>query len=248
MSVIATAMRHLIDAGVSGDALYRAIAELEAATDTRSPGARRMARYRARQGQKEQGQKEQGASPSVTSVTCDDGDDGDGHADLPPNDINSNPPSPSSADADATPLLVIPKAEPLAERVTAAWNLMAAANGLAEARGLSVERRTHLAARVREHGEAAIFEAIERLGASDWHCGRSEGRGDRGKSGRGTWKADLGWLLKSGDAFLRILERPHETRRTPVMSEAARAAYLRGLEDKPWAGAPLRTAGAMETA
>lgn len=245
MSVIATAMRHLIEAGVSGDALYRAIAELEAATDTRSPGARRMARYRARQGQKELGQKELGASPSVTSVTC---DDGDGRADLPPNDINSNPPSPSSADADATPLLVIPKAEPLeplAERVTAAWNVMAAANGLAQARGLSAERRMHLAARVREHGEAAIFEAIERLGASDWHCGR----GDRGgKSGRGTWKADLGWLLKSGDAFLRILERPHEARRTPVMSEAARAAYLRGLEDKPWANAPLRAAGAMETA
>ncbi len=128
---------------------------------------------------------------------------------------------------------------------------MAATNGLAEARGLSAERRTHLAARVREHGEAAVFEAIERLGASDWHCGRSDGggRGERGgKSGRGTWKADLGWLLKSGDAFLRILERPHETRRAPVMSEAARAAYLRGLEDKPWAGAPVRPASGMETA
>lgn len=241
MSVIATAIRHLIDAGVSGDALYRAVAELEAATDTRSPGARRMARYRERQGR-----KEQAASPAVTSVTSVTCDDDDGRADLPPNDINSNPPSPSSADADAIPLLeVIPKAEPLADRVTAAWNRMAAANGLAEARGLSAERRTHLAARVREHGEAAIFEAIERLGASDWHCGRGE-RGGRG--GRGTWKADLGWLLKSGDAFLRILERPHETRRVPVMSEAARAAYLRGLEDKPWANAPIRAASGMETA
>ena len=43
MSVIAVAVKHLIDAGVTGDALVTAIAEMEAAQDTRSTGAKRQA-------------------------------------------------------------------------------------------------------------------------------------------------------------------------------------------------------------
>lgn len=54
MSVIATALKHLIAAGLSGDALVAAVAEIEAslandvAEDTRSSAAKRQARYRER--------------------------------------------------------------------------------------------------------------------------------------------------------------------------------------------------------
>ena len=51
MSVIATAVRHLLAAGVTGEALVAAIADMEASQpeqDTRSTGAKRQQRYRER--------------------------------------------------------------------------------------------------------------------------------------------------------------------------------------------------------
>lgn len=58
MGVIATAVRHLITAGVSGDDLVRAIEDIEDAlpsdeVDTRSGAARRQAAYRQRKAQRE---------------------------------------------------------------------------------------------------------------------------------------------------------------------------------------------------
>ena len=48
MSVIATALKHLMAAGVSGDALVNAVAEIESAMQPkRSSGAERTARWRA---------------------------------------------------------------------------------------------------------------------------------------------------------------------------------------------------------
>jgi len=75
MSVIATALKHLIAAGVSGDDLVRAVAEMEAvalaqiaaerpAEDTRSVNARRQARYRERLA--ERNAERNGASQTVT--------------------------------------------------------------------------------------------------------------------------------------------------------------------------------------
>lgn len=63
MSIIAVAVKHLIAAGVSGDDLVRAIAEMEAEMappDTRSAGARRQQRYRDRIAERNE------ASQSVT--------------------------------------------------------------------------------------------------------------------------------------------------------------------------------------
>ena len=48
MSVMATAIKLLIEAGVGGDGLVDAVVRLEAATDRRSAGAKRQARYRER--------------------------------------------------------------------------------------------------------------------------------------------------------------------------------------------------------
>lgn len=89
-----------------------------------------------------------------------------------------------------------PAAPSLAERVTEAWNSGPGAAGAHRARPLDKGRRAALTARVREHGEPAVFEAIGNLGRSAWHTGRN----DRG------WRADLGWLLKSPEHFQRALE------------------------------------------
>lgn len=58
MSVLAVAVKHLVALGMAGDALASAIAEMQAAEDMRSTGARRTARYRERH-------------KSSQSVTCD---------------------------------------------------------------------------------------------------------------------------------------------------------------------------------
>lgn len=117
-------------------------------------------------------------SRNVTVTECD----------IPPNDIYSNPPEPQSSNDDCPPL---------AEKVVSAWNEQSK-NGLTASRGLDANRRKALAARVRDHGEQAVFDAIRRLGASEWHCGKN----DRG------WTANLGWLLKSPENFLKALELP----------------------------------------
>lgn len=68
MSIIATALKHLIAAGVSGDDLVRAVEEMEAAVapDTRSSAAKRQARYRERVAERNETRNE-----ASQSVTCD---------------------------------------------------------------------------------------------------------------------------------------------------------------------------------
>jgi len=48
MGIIATALQHMIAAGMPHEQIVRAVAAMEAATDTRSAGAKRQARYRER--------------------------------------------------------------------------------------------------------------------------------------------------------------------------------------------------------
>ena len=48
MGVIATALQHMIAAGMPHEQIVRAVAAMEVATDTRSAGAKRQARYRER--------------------------------------------------------------------------------------------------------------------------------------------------------------------------------------------------------
>ncbi|MBS4048097.1 MAG: hypothetical protein KG075_17255 [Alphaproteobacteria bacterium] len=83
MSVIATAVRHLMAAGVTGDALLSAIAEMEDQIrnepKARSSGAIRQERYRRN--------KASQSSQSVTSDVC------NAPLSLPPNENISNPPT-----------------------------------------------------------------------------------------------------------------------------------------------------------
>lgn len=102
MSIIATAVRHLIAAGVTGDALCAAIAEMEAdiraEPKPRSAGAIRQARYREA--------KRNEASQVTESDAC-DASDVSTPLSAPPNDIYSNPPhhtpQHSSSGRDAFP-------------------------------------------------------------------------------------------------------------------------------------------------
>lgn len=64
MSVLAVAVKHLVALGMSGDALAAAIAEMQAAEDTRSTGAKRQQRYRDRLAERDAERNE--ASQTVT--------------------------------------------------------------------------------------------------------------------------------------------------------------------------------------
>ena len=114
MSVIATALKHMLAAGMPAEAIVAAVAEMEAETSAaagsdggmkvRSPGALRTARWRLEKA------KRLAASQNVTCdgvVTLGDGETSQvtpGDADVtgcdgftpfpyPPNEINSNPPT-----------------------------------------------------------------------------------------------------------------------------------------------------------
>ena len=155
-------------------------------------------------------------------------------ADAPPNDVNSNPPSPRSSDEDLTPLT---------EKLVAAWNGSAAAAGAIPCRGLSVRRRTALRARLREHGEAALFEAVRNLAASEFHCGRNP---------RG-WRATLGWLLAKPEAFQGLIEltpaiearRPAMTPEQQLASTERSAALLERMGRADEAAELRHTAGKL---
>ena len=105
-----------------------------------------------------------------------------------PNDIYSNPLPNPTRDAEAS--------SPLAGKVIDAWNEGPAKRGATAAKPLDAGRRKALSLRVREHGEAAVFEAIRNVAASRFHCGQN----DRG------WRANIGWLLKSPENFQKALE------------------------------------------
>lgn len=64
MSIIATAVQHMMAAGMPADAIVAAVAAMESATDTRTTAAKRQARYRDRIAEKR--------NEASQSVTCDD--------------------------------------------------------------------------------------------------------------------------------------------------------------------------------
>jgi hypothetical protein len=146
VSIIATAVKHLIAAGVTGDALVQAIAEMEAAQPVKvdAVAERRRAYDRQRKA------KAEGNSGGIPPES----------ADTPLNDIYSNPPGGA-------------KAPSLADRVVEAWNSGPGAKGATKARPLDANRRKALSVRLKEHDENEVFEAIRNLAASDWHCGKN---------------------------------------------------------------------------
>lgn len=145
------------------------IAEIaEANEPARSTGAVRQKRYRD-----SKKRNERDVTRDVTS---------------PSNEETSNSLVSPSANADRPPAFE--------NRVVEAWNAGAEPVGLPQSRSLNPKRRASLKARVHEHGEQAVFEAIRNTCQSKFHCGEN----DRG------WKADLGWLLTSPEKFQKMLE------------------------------------------
>lgn len=178
MSIIATAVKHLIAAGVSGDDLVRAIAEMEAAQPVKlDPIAEKRRAYDRER--KRNRVRNSGGIPVESA------------APPPPNDIYSNPPpvTPSAKADDPLP--------DFSDRVVENWNRQIAGTPLPQARKLNPDRRKHLRCRVAEHGEPAVLAAIGAMCRSDFHSGRS-----------GKWtEGSLGWLLKSPENFQKMLER-----------------------------------------
>lgn len=144
MSIIATAVKHLIAAGVTGDALVQAIAEMEAAQPVKVDAVAEKRRAYDRQ-RKRRVKDNSGGIPVESAAP-------------PLNDIYSNPPGGA-------------KAPSLAERVVDAWNEGPAAKGATKAKPLDANRRKALCVRMKEHTEIELFEAIGNLAASAWHCG-----------------------------------------------------------------------------
>ena len=181
MSIIATALKHLIAAGVSGDDLVRAVAEMEAAlppqVDAVAEKRRAYDRERKRVAKEN---RSTGIPPESAEI----------QNTVSPNEYISNPlPLSPSAKADA-PL------SDFSDRVMEEWNREIAGSPLPPAKRMTPGRRKALAARVREHGEDAVLVAIRGMVGSDFHSGRS-----------GKWtEGDLGWLLKP-ENFAKMLER-----------------------------------------
>lgn len=172
MSITPEVLKLLQSKGLT---LQDAIEIAEAMTPARTAGAERQARYRQR--------KKTNKSKDIQS----DNVTGDVTRNVtPPNDIYSNPPaSPSLAKANGVPQF--------AERLVEAWN---AEPGLRPARKLTGQRLTKLRRRIAETGEADLLDAVKRLGASPFHCGKN----DRG------WVVDLGWLIRNDENVNKALE------------------------------------------
>lgn len=135
---------------------------------------------------------------------------------VPPNDIYSNPPeNPDGAKAPHPPF---------SEKVVLAWNDGPAVRGATRANPLDAGRRKALSLRVKDHGEAAVLEAIGNLAASEFHCGKN----DRG------WRVNIGWMLKNAENFAKALEMGGGKPGGPPAAPIDHAAYLAKLDAKPW--------------
>lgn len=150
MSVIATAVKHLIAAGVTGDALVTAIAEMEAATDTRSSAAKRQAQYRERLNVK--------ASQTVTNHNSDAQKENSPQTPLKEN-------KPISPNGDTPPF-----------DFQSEWNETARRSGLRLCQAMNKSRMAQLRQRLSEHGPDGLRRAMAMAAASDF-C---RGNNDRG--------------------------------------------------------------------
>lgn len=177
MTINPAILRAMQAAGASTDVIIAAIEadaaqEAERAEKKRANNAERQRRFKARK----RGEVTQdNALPTLPDVTS---------PEVSPKDKSNPLPNPSDAEAS------------LSVRVVEAWNEGPAKSGATAARPLDANRRKALSARMKEHSEAEVFEAIHNLGSSPFHCGQN----DRG------WSVNLGWLLKSPENFQKALE------------------------------------------
>lgn len=182
MSVIATALKHLMAAGVTGDDLLVAVAEIESAlTGKRSSGAERTARWRAKR------------HGDVTPVT------GDGEKKVSDKEIPHTPLEINFQENNYSPREGGKSDEELAFE---AWNDLASQADLPKAQVLTAERRRKLKARLAECGGIDGWHgALAKIRGSPW-C--------RGENDRG-WRADLDFVLQS-KSFTRLMEGSYDGR------------------------------------
>jgi hypothetical protein len=190
----------LLEAGATAEMIVAAVKA--ASRDEEARRADRRARNAASQRRLRQARRSHSRSSPVSMTVAD-------RNDAPPNDNNSNPPRHRSSDEDLPPELI--------DRVVTSWNESAAKAGALPCRGINAKRREGLRARRREHGEAALFEAIRNLAGSEFHCGRNP---------RG-WRATLGWLLGNAETFQGMLElTPMADAQSPPLTAEERIASI----------------------
>lgn len=187
MTVIATALKHLMAAGLTGDALVTAVTEIEEAMAAKKgsamSGAERTARWRERQ------RESQSSDES---------------------DVTSSPPSQTSPEKEKSPEPPKEKTIPPSARVDFgsdqeklafdAYNDAASECGLSRAQALTADRRRKITARLSECG-----------GLPGWQDALGKIRGSpflRGDNDRG-WKASLDFLLQQS-SFTRLMEGTYD--------------------------------------
>lgn len=223
MSVIAAALRELMAAGLTGEALVAAVGRIEATLPAgASAGGFENAVERKRAADRERMRRKREAARGsddratsqvsqevadcrATSATSRDGGDPplDKMSPRPPK--NYSPPfsTPSVPDGTSSPSAtdrdVADRQDGLAEAL-AAFNRMAAEVGLPEAQGLSRKRRLALKARLRDCGGIVGWRiAMDRVRASPF----LRGDNDRG------WRASLDFLLKA-ESFAKLMEGAYD--------------------------------------
>ncbi|WP_437408608.1 DNA replication protein [Sinorhizobium meliloti] len=196
MSVIATALKHMLAAGMDPEAIVAAVAEMERemapAVDLAAEKRREWDRERKR---KQRNSAMSGGSPVETGgnqvdVGALSSPEVSPHTPLP-NPSNPIPPSPPKGGSSPKDV----------DQVVTAFSEMARQSGLSVPRAITASRRRSLLLRIEEHGLPAVLDAIERIGRSRF-C--------RGENDRG-WRADLDFLCQP-KSFVSILEGKYDDR------------------------------------
>jgi hypothetical protein len=196
MSVIATALKHMLAAGMDPEAIVAAVAEMERemapTSDLAAEKRREWDRERKR---KQRNSAMSGGSPvetggSQVDVGALSSPEVSPHTPLP-NPSNPIPPSPPKGGSSPTAV----------DQVVTAFSDMARRSGLSVPRAVTQSRRRSLLLRIEEHGLPAVLDAIERIGRSRF-C--------RGENDRG-WRADLDFLCQP-KSFVSILEGKYDDR------------------------------------
>lgn len=189
MGMIATAVKHMIAAGMDMDSIVGAIEEMENAPAPRSAGAIRQERYRRNK-----------ASQSVTRDACDAGD-----GPLPPEQkvptplktqpLSHNPPSPPKGGSDPQP-----ERDDLAASAFEAYNLAASEAGWPKAAKLNPARKASLLARLSECGGLGGWrEALQRARGSAFLTGDS----------RSGWLPNIDFFLQAS-SFTKLIEGAYD--------------------------------------
>jgi hypothetical protein len=188
MSLSAAVIRELVAAGVTGDALVTAVAEMEEAMKpVRSSGAERTRRWREKKDQRH---------GDVTSVTVTECDEQKGF------DKEKSPTPPKEITSKKGNTLMREGIKSDEELAFEAWNDLAAELDLSKAQVLSPERRKAIKSRLNECGGlTGWLDAMAKIRGSPFCTGDN----DKG------WKADLDFVLQR-KSFTRLMEGSYDAK------------------------------------